>query len=237
MLLLCTCRGQEEYSSASHIRAAQGAEGNTSLSGCSPVALTDGLPPFFNLYMYRREFLLLQAPVPQVGWLYSSVLLQVAGLMTFTDAFGSTSSLFDRMFQCVKCEFTTRDKEKVVWHFLQEHLKLCQVPYVCEQYRFRVCTRCAIINHQHDRHQAPEGDLIDEICYGTLDPIPEDDIFKMQSPLCHPGMAQADKPKQQSWKELPPHTSYRERHQSSKGFQRTQFRHRGRSHSRSQECW
>ena len=53
-----------------------------------------------------------------------------------------------------------------------------------------------MINHWCDKHQAPEGDPIDEICYGTLEPFSEGDIFKMQSPLCQLDMAQADKPKQ-----------------------------------------
>ena len=108
---------------------------------------------------------------------------------------------------------------------------------MCEQCRFRVCTRYAMINHWHDKHQAPDRDPIDEICYGTLESIPEDDTFKMQFPLYHPDLAQADKPKQQSCKELPAHTSSRDRHRSSRGYQRTQSRHRGRSHSRSQGCW
>ena len=88
-----------------------------------------------------------------------------------------------------------------------------------------------MINHCNEKHQAPEGDPIDEICYGTLEPITEDDIFKMQSPLYHPDLAQTDKPKQQSCKELPAHTSSRDRHRSSRGYLRSKS-----SHNRSQKC-
>ena len=119
-----------------------------------------------------------RSSVPQVGWLCSPVPLQVAVLIAFTDVVGlNSSSILCRIFQCVKCELTTRDKERIVQHILQRHLKFCQVPYVCEQCRFRACIRHSMINHWHDKHQALEGDPIDEICYGTLDPIPKDDTI------------------------------------------------------------
>ena len=78
--------------------------------------------------------------VPQVGWLFSPVPLQVGLLKVFVDVVGLTfPSFFSRMFQCGKCESATSDKEKDAQHYLQEYLKPSQVPHVWVQFRFRAC--------------------------------------------------------------------------------------------------
>ena len=42
-------------------------------------------------------------------------------------------SFLGRLFQCVKCEFSQRRAYEVVQHFLKEHLKPSEVPFMCDQ--------------------------------------------------------------------------------------------------------
>ena len=115
--------------------------------------------------------------------------------MESADAFGLTFlSFLSRMFQCVKCEFATSDKEKVVLHYLQEHLKPSQVPFVCEQCRLRAPVRHAMINHWCDQYQAPMEEVIDDNCFGTLQPLKEKEIFKIKYPWCQAELTWAGKP-------------------------------------------
>ena len=97
------------------------------------------------------------------------------------------SSLLSRMFQCVKCEFSQNRADEVVQHFLKEHLKPSEVPFVCDQCQFRACTRQAMVDHRRGKHQAPQSEDLDNICYGTLKPIREEEIIKLLPVLHRPG--------------------------------------------------
>ena len=87
---------------------------------------------------------------PQAGWLYSPMLEDVAvrGVLTML-------SFLSRMFQCVKCEFSQSRTDEVVQHFVKEHLKPSEVPFVCDQCQFRACTKQAMVDHRRGEHQAP----------------------------------------------------------------------------------
>ena len=79
------------------------------------------------------------------------------------------SSFCRRMSQCVKCEFSHSRADEMVQHFLKEHLKPSEVPFVCDQCQFRAHIRWGMVDHRRCEHQAPQGGDID-ICYGTLKP-------------------------------------------------------------------
>ena len=118
---------------------------------------------------------------PQSRWLYSPILENavVMGVLTL--------SSFPRMFQCVKCEFSQSRADEVVQHFLKGHLKPSEVPFVCDQCQFRAHTRQAMVDHWRGKHQAPQGEDLDNICYGTLEPIREEEIIKLLPVLHRPG--------------------------------------------------
>ena len=42
------------------------------------------------------------------------------------------------------------------------------------------------MDHRRGKHQAPQGEDLDQICYGTLRPIREEEIFKLLLVLCQP---------------------------------------------------
>ena len=91
------------------------------------------------------------------------------------------------MFQCVKCDVSRQGRaEEVVQHFLREHLKPSEVPLACNQFQFRACTRQVVVDHRRGKHQAPKGEDLDKICYGTLKPIREEEIFKLLPELHRP---------------------------------------------------
>ena len=56
----------------------------------------------------------------------------------------------------------------MVQHFLREHLKPSEVPFMCDQCPFRAHTRQVMVDHRRDEHQAHQGEDLDQICYGTL---------------------------------------------------------------------
>ena len=118
---------------------------------------------------------------PQVGWLYSPMLEDVAvtGVLTM-------SSLLIRMFQYVKSEFSQSRTDEVAQHFLKEHLKPSEGPFVCDQCQFRTHTRQMLVDHRRGEHQAPQGKNLDNICHGTLKPIMEEEISKLLPVLCRP---------------------------------------------------
>ena len=74
--------------------------------------------------------------------------------------------------------------EEVVQHFLREHLKPSEVPFMCNQCPFRACTWRVMVDHRRGEHQGPQGEDLDQICYGTLRPIREEEIF-MLLPVLH----------------------------------------------------
>ena len=63
--------------------------------------------------------------------------------------------------------------------FLREHLKPSEVP-------FRAHTHQVMVDHRRGKHQAPQGEDLDQICYGTLRPIREEEIFKLLLVLHRP---------------------------------------------------
>ena len=83
------------------------------------------------------------------------------------------------MFQCVKCDFSQSRADEVVQHFLREHLKPSEVPFVCDQCQFRAHTRQMMVDHMRGEHQAPQGGHLDNIYYETLKSIREEEISKL----------------------------------------------------------
>ena len=101
------------------------------------------------------------------------------------------------MFQSVKSEFATGDEKTAVQHYLQEHLKPSKTPYVWAQCRIWAHVRCTIKPLAWPT-SGTSGEATDDIYFGTLQPLKEEEIFKIQSPLHHSNLTQAGKPKQKS---------------------------------------
>ena len=91
-----------------------------------------------------------------------------------------------QMFQCMRCDVSQDRAEEVVQHFLREHLKPSKVPFVCDQCQFRACIWQVMVDHRIGEHQAPKGEDLDKICYGTLRPIREEEILKLLLVLHRP---------------------------------------------------
>ena len=92
-----------------------------------------------------------------------------------------------QMFQCARCGVSQSRAEEVVQHFLREHLKPSEVPFMCDQCQFRAQTWPVMMDHRRGKHQVPEGEDLDQICYETLRPIREEEIFKLLLVLHRPG--------------------------------------------------
>ena len=71
-------------------------------------------------------------------------------------------------------------------HFLWEHLKLSEVPFMCNQCPFRAHTRRVMVDHRRGEHQALQGKDLYQICYGTLKPMREEEIFRLLPVLHRP---------------------------------------------------
>ena len=106
----------------------------------------------------------------------------------------TVSSFLGRMFQCVNCEFSQSRSDEVVQHFLKEHLKPSEVPFVCDQCQFRAHTRQVMVDHRRGKHQALQGEDLDNIYYGSLKPIREE-IFKLLPVLHRPEAEGAERSK------------------------------------------
>ena len=78
------------------------------------------------------------------GWLYSPMLVR-----NVTGTGGLTMFLcLSQMFQCVRCDVSQGRAEEVVQHFLREHLKPSEVPFVCDQCQFRAHTQQVMVDHR-----------------------------------------------------------------------------------------
>ena len=108
------------------------------------------------------------------------------------------------MFQCMRCGVSQSRAEEVVQHFLQEHLKLSEVPFMCNQCPFRAHTQRVMVDYRRGKYQAPHGEDLDQICYGTLEPIREEKIFRLLLVLHRPEVENKEereaKGGQESWK-------------------------------------
>ena len=134
------------------------------------------------------------------------------------------SSFLRKMFQCVKCEFSQIRADEVVQHCLKEDPKPSEVPFVCDQCQFRTHTRLVMVDHRRGEHQAPQGEDLDNICYVTLKPIREEEIFKLL-PVLH--MPEAEGKGKQRSKE-----SRRSTDHGRPSHGKKHSRHRNKSRSR-----
>ena len=81
-----------------------------------------------------------------------------------------------------------------------------------------------MVDHRRGEHQTPHGEDLDNICFGTLKPIREGEIFKLLPVLCRP---EAEGKEKQTPKE-----SRRSRHHSRPSHGEKCSRHRDKSRSR-----
>ena len=154
------------------------------------------------------------------GWLYLPRL--VGNVMG--DSGLTILHCLNQMFQCTRCGVSPSRTEEVVQHFLREHLKPSEVPFMCNQCPFRAHTCRVMVDHRRGKHQAPQGEDLDQICYGTLRPIWEEEIFKLL-PVLHRPEAENKKEKKsergrrelESWL-----ASYEERCSGHRGKRRSQ---------------
>ena len=89
-----------------------------------------------------------------------------------------------------------------------------------------------MVDHRRCEHQAPQGEDIDNICYGTLKPIREEDTFKLLPVLYRPEPEDREKQRSKDSSGLRDHgrSSQREKHS------RHRDRSRSREHQPRQSC-
>ena len=153
------------------------------------------------------------------GWLYSPLLvgnvMGTSGLTIF--------HCLSQMFQCVRCGVSQSRAEEVVQHFLREHLKLPEVPFMCNQCQFRAHTQQVMVDHRRGKHQAPKGEDLDQICYGTLRPIREEEIFKLLPVLHRPEAEGKEEQRSKGGRGAGSHgwAFHKERHSGHRGKRRS----------------
>ena len=95
---------------------------------------------------------------------------------------------------------------------------------MCDQCPFRAHTWRVMVDHRRGEHQAPQGEDLDQICYGTLKPIREEEIFRLL-PVLHRPEAEdkgEERPKQGRRAGSHSQASYEERCSEHRGKRRSQ---------------
>ena len=153
-------------------------------------------------------------------WLYTPRLMgNVTGISGLT-----IFHCLIQMFQCMRCGVSQSRAEEVVQHFLREHLKPSEIPFMCDQCLFRAHTWQVMVDHRRGKHQAPQGEDLDQICYGTLRPIREEEICKLLLVLHRPEAEGKEERRSKGGKRAGSHgwAFYEERHSGCRGKRRSQ---------------